>query len=85
MMGGMGREFDGSYAQYACAPLPIVFPVETDLPWEILGALTSALAELRALYRLDGQVVRNPIGQRRQRRARQRERQEDHDDTGHNR
>jgi NADPH:quinone reductase-like Zn-dependent oxidoreductase len=39
MMGGMGREFDGSYAEYTCVPRSSVFPIQTDLPWEILGAL----------------------------------------------
>jgi len=43
MMGGMGREFDGSYAQYTCVPVPSVFAVETDLPWDIFGALPEML------------------------------------------
>lgn len=43
MMGGMGREFDGSYAEYTCVPGSIVFPVETNLPWEKLGALPEML------------------------------------------
>ena len=43
MMGGMGREFDGSYAEYACVPVSSVFPVETDLSWEVFGALPEAL------------------------------------------
>jgi len=43
MMGGMGREFDGSYAEYTVAPAASVFPVDSDLPWEILGALPEML------------------------------------------
>ena len=39
IMGGMGRDFDGSYAEYTLVPLEIVFPFESDLPWEILGAI----------------------------------------------
>ena len=39
LMGGMGRSFHGSYAEYALLPKRIVFPVESDLPWEILGAV----------------------------------------------
>lgn len=39
IMGGMGREFDGGYAEYTCVPQANVFPVETDLGWEILGAI----------------------------------------------
>ncbi|MEU5416054.1 zinc-binding dehydrogenase [Streptomyces clavifer] len=39
MMGGMGRSFDGSYAQYVTVPTGQVIPFETDLPWEVVGAL----------------------------------------------
>ncbi len=39
LMGGMGRSFNGSYAEYALLPRHIVFPVDTDLPWEALGAV----------------------------------------------
>ncbi|MBS2017467.1 MAG: zinc-binding dehydrogenase [Deltaproteobacteria bacterium] len=43
MMGGMGRQFDGSYAEYTSVPSSIVFPLETELPWEVLGALPEML------------------------------------------
>ena len=39
LMGGMGRSFDGSYAEYALLPAHHVFPVETDLPWDALAAV----------------------------------------------
>lgn len=39
LMGGMGRSFDGSYAEYALIPVKNVFAVESDLPWEALGAV----------------------------------------------
>ena len=39
LMGGMGRSFNGSYAEYALLPRRIVFPVESELPWEALGAV----------------------------------------------
>ena len=39
LMGGMGRSFNGSYAEYALLPRRIVFPVESDLPWDRLGAV----------------------------------------------
>ena len=39
MMGDMGRTFDGGYAEYTSVPLSQVIPVDTDLPWEVLGAL----------------------------------------------
>ena len=38
-MGGMGRSFHGSYAQYALLPRRIVFTADTTLPWEALGAV----------------------------------------------
>src|SRR2546423_3426646 len=43
MMGGMGRVFDGGYAQYAVAPASQVIPIRTDLPWEVVGALPEML------------------------------------------
>ncbi|WP_307294321.1 zinc-binding dehydrogenase [Pedobacter agri] len=39
-MGGMGRQYDGSYAEYAILPKNILSPFESSLTWEILGALT---------------------------------------------
>jgi NADPH:quinone reductase-like Zn-dependent oxidoreductase len=43
MMGGMGREFDGSYAEYTSVPAANVFPLETELPWDVVGALPEML------------------------------------------
>jgi NADPH:quinone reductase-like Zn-dependent oxidoreductase len=42
-MGGMGRQFDGSYAEYVCVPAAHVQCLQTDLPWESLGALPEML------------------------------------------
>lgn len=39
IMGGMGRFFDGGYAEYTSVPLEIVFPFESNLSWDILGAI----------------------------------------------
>ncbi len=39
LMGGMGRSFNGSYAEYALLPGSIVFPVKTALGWGELGAV----------------------------------------------
>ena len=39
IMGGMGRFFDGGYAEYSLAPLEIIFPFKSTLDWEILGAI----------------------------------------------
>ncbi|MGH3207843.1 MAG: zinc-binding dehydrogenase [Trebonia sp.] len=39
VMGEMGREFDGGYAQYALLPNSLLMPVTTTLPWDVLAAL----------------------------------------------
>lgn len=38
-MGGMGRQFDGGYAEYTLVPAGQVQKLETNLPWNVLGAL----------------------------------------------
>ena len=43
IMGGMGREFDGSYAEYTLVPNECVFDLNTELPWEKLAALPEML------------------------------------------
>ncbi len=43
VMGGMGRAFDGSYAEYVCVPAGQVRRIKTTLPWETLGALPEML------------------------------------------
>jgi NADPH:quinone reductase-like Zn-dependent oxidoreductase len=42
-MGGMGRNFDGGYAEYTCVPATQVQVVKAGLPWETLGALPEML------------------------------------------
>lgn len=39
LMGGMGRAFDGSYAEYTSVPTGQVIAVDTHLPWTALAAL----------------------------------------------
>lgn len=43
IMGGMGRAFDGSYAEYTLVPHACVFPINTQLPWEKFAALPEML------------------------------------------
>ena len=38
-MGGMGRQFDGGYAEFTAVPVGIVVPFESELPWPMLGAI----------------------------------------------
>ncbi len=39
LMHGMGREFDGSYAEYALLPNASLYPVKTSLSWAELAAV----------------------------------------------
>ncbi len=39
LMGGMGRAFDGSYAEYTLVPGQQVIPLTSDLPWPELAAV----------------------------------------------
>ncbi|MBL1073683.1 zinc-binding dehydrogenase [Nocardia sp. 2] len=43
MMGGMGRTFDGGYAEYTCVPAAQVIPFTSDLDWAVLGAIPEML------------------------------------------
>ncbi|MFF5083435.1 alcohol dehydrogenase catalytic domain-containing protein [Actinoplanes sp. NPDC000266] len=43
MMGGMGRSFDGGYAEYTVVPRRQVIPFHSSLPWETLGAVPETL------------------------------------------
>jgi NADPH:quinone reductase-like Zn-dependent oxidoreductase len=38
-MGGLGRDYDGGYAQYTLLPSKTAIPVETSLDWPQLGAI----------------------------------------------
>src|SRR3954471_18109782 len=43
MMGGMGRTFDGGYAEYTCVPARQVIPFSSGLDWSTLGAVPEML------------------------------------------
>jgi NADPH:quinone reductase-like Zn-dependent oxidoreductase len=53
VMGEMGRDFDGGYAEYALLPDELLMPISTSLPWETLAALPetylTAYGSLQAL------------------------------------
>jgi NADPH:quinone reductase-like Zn-dependent oxidoreductase len=42
-MGGMGRRFDGGYAEYTCVPVENVQSVKTELEWDFMGAVPEML------------------------------------------
>src|SRR5882672_9039277 len=39
IMGGMGRTFDGGYAEYTCVPASQVIAFQSDLDWATLGSV----------------------------------------------
>lgn len=39
LMGGMGRSFNGGYAEYALLPAHHVFAIESNLPWKEIAAV----------------------------------------------
>jgi NADPH:quinone reductase len=43
MMGGMGRVFDGGYAEYTCVPVGQVLAFSSELDWATLGAVPEML------------------------------------------
>ncbi|MFI5617916.1 zinc-binding alcohol dehydrogenase family protein [Streptomyces sp. NPDC051567] len=43
MMGGMGRVFDGGYAEYTCVPAAQVIAFRSELDWAVLGAVPEML------------------------------------------
>src|SRR3954467_6653848 len=43
MMGGMGRTYDGGYAEYTCVPAAQVIPFDSKLDWATLGAVPEML------------------------------------------
>jgi NADPH:quinone reductase-like Zn-dependent oxidoreductase len=61
VMGGMGRAFDGGYAEFALLPESQLMTLETSLPWEVLGALPetfiTAAGSLETLALTSGQTV----------------------------
>jgi NADPH:quinone reductase len=43
LMGGMGRAYDGGYAEYTCVPAGQVVPFTSNLDWATLGAIPEML------------------------------------------
>jgi NADPH2:quinone reductase len=61
-MGGMGRDFDGSYAQYCLVPKSIIQPFISNLSWDKLGAIPEMFQTVYgslhlALKILKGEVI----------------------------
>ena len=47
VMGEMGRQFDGGYAEYALLPNALLMPIGTTLPWQVLAALPESYLTAR--------------------------------------
>jgi NADPH2:quinone reductase len=43
MMGGMGRAFDGGYAEYVVVPRAQIIPFTSTLPWDVIGSVPETL------------------------------------------
>jgi NADPH2:quinone reductase len=43
LMGGMGRQFDGGYAEYTVVPRDILVPFRSELPWAAIGQVPETL------------------------------------------
>jgi NADPH:quinone reductase-like Zn-dependent oxidoreductase len=60
-MGGMGRDYDGGYEDYALLPVAQVIPVQTTLSWAELGAVPetfgTAWGSLETLQLREGQTL----------------------------
>jgi NADPH:quinone reductase len=62
MMGGMGRAFDGGYAEFVTVPADQVILFSSDLPWSTLGAVPEMLQTAHGslavgLQAVDGQSL----------------------------
>jgi len=58
LMGGMGRQYDGSYAEFTRVPRAHVFPLDTALDWRVLGALPEMLQTTHGSLRVGLEIER---------------------------
>ncbi len=60
-MGGMGRDFDGSYAEYVVLPKSIIYPFDSKLSWEQLGAIPEMFQTVYGSLHLALKIQRDEI------------------------
>ena len=58
MMGGMGRAYDGSYAEYTRVPQAHVFALTSNLDWGVFGALPEMLQTTHGTLHLGLEIER---------------------------
>ena len=56
LMGGMGRSYNGSYADYALLPVSHLFPIESNLDWDELAAIPETFYTAYGSLRLSLQL-----------------------------
>ncbi len=56
LMGGMGRSFNGSYAEYCLVPADHVFAIKSTLPWDELAAIPETYYTAYGTFSLSLQV-----------------------------
>ncbi|MDE5876153.1 MAG: zinc-binding dehydrogenase [Muribaculaceae bacterium] len=61
LMGGMGRSFNGSYAEYALLPSRIVFAVDSNLDWDELAAIPETFYTAYGSLVMSLQLSKNDI------------------------
>jgi len=57
LMGGMGRAFDGGYAEYVSVPATSVIPFTSSLGWDVLGAIPEMLQTAAGSLRVGLEAV----------------------------
>lgn len=50
LMGGMGREFDGGYAEYVLLPNSQIYPINVDMDWAQLAAIPETFYTAFGIY-----------------------------------
>ena len=59
VMGDMGRQFDGSYAEYTVLPKEIIVPFTSDLEWSTLGAIPEMFHTVSGSLHVALKIVKN--------------------------
>jgi NADPH:quinone reductase-like Zn-dependent oxidoreductase len=61
LMGGMGRNFDGGYEEYVVLPRDIIFPFNSDLGWDQLGAIPEMFQTVYGSLQLSLEIKKGEV------------------------